>query len=290
MRRRIFATFAAVLCQCGGASTQAVLGPRGGEVCSAGNGICLVLESGSVDREVTLRVSPAQDLPPAALGDGFDISVVGASSFTFLKGAHISMKAGDLAESAGFNPNLLRIYTREGGEWVPLDEGAVDRVKGIVTGRVWHLSPFVILRADRLPDGGLPIEGDGGRIVPPINPPPPPFDAGTRDAGPTDAGRPDAGPMDAGRLDSGVVDGGTVDGGVDAGSFDAGPVDAGHDAGSQADSGLSDAGVPDSGVVDAGLGDAGKPDAGTSDAGSTDSGTGDAGPVDAGASDAGDAG
>ncbi len=167
----------------------------------------------------------------------------------------VSIKLGLVDANNVPNDTLLRVYTRDPltNEWVPLGSPRVDRLRGEITGTTMHLSPFVVLRADRLPDGSLPDEIDGSvRDAGVIVIPPPP------DAGRADAGRPDAGVtrVDAGQpmVDAGRPDAGTMPG-VDAGQppVDAGtpPVDAGMgpvDAGSRVDAGAgSDAGDPDGG-------------------------------------------
>jgi hypothetical protein len=232
-------------------------------------------------------------VPGGALSPGYDISPTRSTRVTFLKPARVIFSLDLVNQDAVPNENLLRLYTIDpndtGGEWRPLANSFVDRVRNEVSGEVEHLSPFVVLRTDRLPDGGYPYEMDGGVkedsgviVIPPIP------DAG-RDAGRPDAGRLDAGPPDAG-VDAGIdagydagIDAG-YDAGIDAG-YDAG-IDAGHDAGIDAgyDAGF-DAGL-DAGVdTDAGF-DAGA-DAGL-DAGGADAGD-DAG-FDAGEPDAGDGG
>ena len=276
---------------CGGASSDLVIGAAGGSLCSPDGVICIDVPVGALDETQTLRISPGAEAPPAALSASYDISFVGREGVKFLKPATVRFSLDEFDASAlsdipdDLNGlNFLRIYTRVDGvgDWTSLGESTVDRVRNVVLGETTHLSPFVILRADRLPDGGLPIEIDGGPrdsgtviVVPPIDggfdAGHPPRDAGTPDSGTPDSGTPDAGPMDAG-VDAGPVDAGVPDAGpVDAGAPDAGPVDTG---------------VPDAGPIDAGAPDAGVPDAGAPDAGATDAGTVDAGEVDAG-SDAG---
>lgn len=245
-----------------GAPNQAssVLTPTGGELCLAERKVCLEVPSGGIDKQIAFTISPATQTPPAVIGEGFDI---GPDGTTFLKPAKVSFRYDFLPDDAGFEVTVLRLYTQdEGGEWVPLFEPQIDRVRHTISGTVEHLSPFVLLRADRLPDGGLPIEGDGGTgrdsgvIVVPPRPDAGPPDSGRPDAGPPDAGRPDAGPPDSGRPDAGPPDAGPPDAGPpDAGPPDAGPPDAGPP-----DAGPPDAGPPDAGVdagTDAGLDDAG---------------------------------
>jgi hypothetical protein len=288
---------------CGGAFTEGTVGPTGGEVCLPDDSVCIVVPPEGLATSDVLRLTPATDGPEGALSPSWDISPTRAKSLTFLKPATVSFSLSLADAGAVPSESLLRLYTREDGEWVPLGNPTIDRVKGRVLGEVMHLSPFVVLRADRLPDGGMPVQLDGGARDSGVVLPP--FDAGTvrhdagvpdagrPDAGPIDAGAPDAGPPDAGPPDAGVVDAGVPDAGApDAGPPDAGPHDAGVDAGVDAgppDAGPVDAGTPDAGPVDAGTPDAGTPDAGPVDAGPGDSGVADAG-VDAGAADAGDAG
>ncbi len=257
---------------CGGASVDGSITPTGGEVCLPENKVCIDVPIGALETQELLRISPGGETPGGALSDGYDISAVGKESLTFLKPATVRISLDAVRTDGLENLNLLRIYTRQDGEWQPLGKSFVDRVKNQVMGETTHLSPFVVLRSDRLPDGGLPIEIDAGPIdgsviiVPPF------------DAGRPDAGRPDAGTPDAGRPDSGMPDAGPSDAGpADAGSPDAGPADAGTP-----DAGPADAGAPDAGPADAGAPDAGPPDAGPPDAGEPDAGEPDAGAPDAG--------
>lgn len=251
---------------CGGAGTEGTLTPTGGELCLPDKKVCLSVPSGGLAESRALRIAASADVPAGALSEGYDISAVDGRAVEFLKRAKVSFSL-DLVNAEGVpNDTLLRLYTRVGDDWQPLENAFVDRVRHVVTGETSHLSPFVVLRADRLPDGGMPVELDGGKR-----------DAGVivvprYDGGRPDAGRSDAGPPDAGAVDAGVVDGGQGDGG-------------GGDAGVD-DGGLPDAGAPDAGEPDAGTPDAGEVDAGASnqDAGAQDAGDPDAGP---GPSDAG---
>ncbi len=283
----------AALTSCGGASTQVLVDPTGGEVCLPSGRVCITIPSGAVDSAVDLRVAPASESPAAVVGEGVDITVVGQKTFTFKKPAVITFKTADIADISDLELKL-RIYSRTAGaDWEPIDAPRLDRVKKEISGETLHLSPFVLLRTDLLPDGGLPIGTDAGPrdsgmviIVPPV--PDAGRDAGTRDAGTPDAGTPDAGTPDAGIPDAGSFDAGTPDAGSpDAGTPDAGTPDAGAPDAGAVDSGTPDAGVIDGGV-DAGPGDAGAPDAGPADSGSVDAGAPDAGVNDAGPADAGD--
>jgi hypothetical protein len=285
-----------VAVSCGGGSVDGRLETTASEVCLSDKRVCIAVPTDALEEPLQIRIAPTTDLPGGQIGEGYDISAVGKDSVTFLKPAKISFSL-DMAEGAGVtNLNLLKLYTKgPEGDWQPLDAAFVDRVRNVITGETSHLSPFVILRSDLLPDGGLPVELDGGTrdasviVIPP-------FDGGQRDAGAPDAGRPDSGtPVDAGTPDAGMPDAGMPD----AGMPDAGTPDAGFDAGTP-DAGMPDAGMPDAGVdagtpdagVDAGTPDAGvdagEPDAGEADAG-VDAGTDDAG-TDAGEPDAGDGG
>ncbi len=238
----------------------------GGEVCLPDRKVCINVPPLALEREITLRITPTDHAPAGLIGEAWDIAPTGT---VFLKPATVSFNYEGMPIPDGVATQLLRVYTRGPGaegasdEWVPVNLPRINAVRGELEGDVTHLSPFFVLRADRLPDGGLPIQGDGGVVMPPPPPPPPPFDAG----------RPDAG-----RPDSGVMDAGIKDGGFDAGIPDAGPRDAGTP-----DAGPIDAGMPDSGVPDAGPADAGEPDAGEMDAGEMDAGE----EVDAGDPDAG---
>jgi hypothetical protein len=282
--RRLFGVVVVVVViaswvSCGGATADGVLTPTGGEVCLPDRKVCISVPTAALEDQEVVRIGPSNDKPGGALSDAYDIASASGRPITFLKPATVSFSLDIVTQTGVENQNLLRIYTRDGdGDWQPLDNAFVDRVRNVVIGETRHLSPFVVLRSDRLPDGGLPIELDGGArdsgviVVPPFDGGP--EDAGF-DAGRPDAGRPDAGVdagIDAGTPDSGTPDAGTPDAGFDAG-FDAGTPDAGFDAGTP-DAGF-DAGVDagfDAGVdagfdagVDAGFDagfDAGEPDAG----------------------------
>ncbi len=237
---------------CGSSSVDGSVGPTGGEVCLPENKICIAVPSGSLGTQEVLRLSPGAKVPESALSEGFDISAVSGRAIVFSKPAAVSFSLDIVQVDDVPSENLLRVYTMRDDEWQPLENAFVDRVRRVVRGETRHLSPFVVLRADRLPDGGVPLEIDGGQtdgsiiVIPP-------FDAGRPDAGKPDAGKPDSGIPDAGKPDSGNPD---------AGTHDAGVPDAGVP-----DSGMRDAGVPDAGVLDAGAPDAGEPDAGDIDAG-----------------------
>lgn len=277
----------AIAFSCGGAGTEQNVTPTGGEVCLGDRKICIDVPPKALTDSVVLRISNGSDAPEASLSEAFDISANDGKPVKFELPATVSIKLSIVDANDVSSDTLLRIYTRdpESQEWVALDAPVINRVRGEITGKTTHLSPFVVLRADRLPDGGFPNEIDasvrdsGVIVIPPIP------DAGRVDAGQpprVDAGRPDSGtpvpdsgmpPVDAGTPDAGQppVDAGTPDSGmppVDAGTPDSGmpPVDAGTpDAGGGFDAG----GEPDAGgEVDAGGGaDAGDPDAGEPDAG-----------------------
>lgn len=256
---------------CGGASVDGAVGPTGGSLCSPDKKICIDVPIAALETQEVLRISPGGEAPGAALSESWEIRAVSGKAITFDKPATVRVSLDAVNTEGIDNLNILRVYTKvEGGDWQPLAKSFVDRVKNEVIGETTHLSPFLVLRSDRLPDGGSPMEIDASVmdasviIIPPIP------DAGRPDAGRPDSGTPDAGMPDAGMMDAGRPDSGTPDAGV-------------------ADSGVPDAGVPDAGVPDAGVPDAGVPDAGVPDAGVPDSGTPDAG-FDAGTPDAGDDG
>ena len=261
------------------------IGPTGGELCIADRKVCIDIPTGALEKPEVFRITPGAEVPGGALSEGYDIGLANGLPLELLKPARVTFSL-EIVEAGGIpNENLLRIYTRKPDEdWQPLDNAFVDRVRNVVIGETSHLSPFVVLRSDRLPDGGLPIElNDGGSRDAAVIPPPP-FDGGRPDAGRPDAGRRDSGmPMpDAGAPDAGTPDAGMM---MDAGTPDSGSMTM--DAGTP-DAGTPDAGTPDAGPPDAGPPDAGEPDAGF-DAGEPDAGDPDAG-ADAGEPDAGDGG
>ncbi len=269
---------------CGGASVEGSVGPTGGEVCLPDKKVCITVPLGALETQEVLRITPGAEVPGGALSEGYEISAVSGKPVTFVKPATVSFALSIVRSEGIENLNILRLYTKEANDWQPLDKAFVDRVRDVVTGETKHLSPFLVLRSDRLPDGGMPFEIDAGLLdgsVIVI----PPFDGGRPDAGRPDSGVPDAGRPDAGTPDSGSPDSGVPDAGLpDSGPPDAGPPDAGPP-----DAGPPDAGPPDAGPPDAGPPDAGPPDAGSPDAGPPDAGPPDAGD-DAGSPDAGDAG
>jgi len=233
---------------CGGASVDGAVGPTGGSLCSPDKKLCIDVPIAALETQEVLRISPGGESASAALSESWEISAVSGKALTFAKPATVRVSLDAVRTEGIDNLNILRVYSRvEGGDWQPLARSFVDRVKNEVIGETSHLSPFLVLRSDRLPDGGNPIELDASVldasviVIPPI----------------PDAGRPDAGRPDAGRPDSGTPDAGTPDAGMmDAGRPDSGTPDAGG-----VDSGMPDAGVPDAGISDAGF-DAGTPDAG----------------------------
>lgn len=238
---------------CGGSSVDGTVGPTGGEVCLSENQVCINVPVGGLETQEVLRISPGAEVPGGALSDGFEISTSGGRPVNFVKAATVTFSLDLVRQGDLENENLLRLYTKDpSGDWQPLENSFVDRVRNEVRGETRHLSPFVVLRSDRLPDGGLPIEIDAGPVDASVIVIPP-FDAGRPDAGRADAGPRDSGIPDAGRPDAGF-DAGTPDAGFDAG-FDAG-IDAGDDAGIDAG---DDAGI-DAGDLDAG--DDGGADAG----------------------------
>lgn len=254
----------------------------GGEACVPDRKVCLEVPPQALDAPISVKISTLADPPPATLGDAWQITAVGQPELVFHVPAQVVYSMDALPVDSVPSPNLLRVWRRtDAGEWDMLDRAVIDRVKNELSGDTLVLGDFVVMRVDRLPDGGLPIEGDGGvRDGGSVIIIPPPVDGGR-----PDAGRPDAGPVDAGAPDAGPVDSGTPDAGpVDAGAFDAGPDDAG----------TPDAGAPDAGDVDAGFNagfdagfiDDGGVDAGF-DAGFIDDGGVDAGTPDAGANDGG---
>jgi hypothetical protein len=234
---------------CGDTSrrTQGVIDPTGGEVCLDGRRVCVIAASGVVSEATTFKIDISTEKPAAALGESFDISVSGKTSARFEKRLTIEFSTTEAETLLGsIDPSLLRIFTKHDGDWEALENLRFDRVRRVLSAETSRFSPFVLLRADRLPDGGIPPEFDGGMdgVIPDVTVPPrpdsgkpvvdagkPQVDSGTPDAGPPakpDSGMPDAGVKDAGVPDAGVKDAGVVDAGVPV--VDAGqPGDAGGD-------------------------------------------------------------
>lgn len=242
---------------CGGSSVDGAVGPTGGEVCLPGRKVCINVPTGGLETQEVLRISLGSDAPGGALSDGYDINAVTGRPVAFVKSAKVTFSIELVREGSLQNENVLRIYTRERldggalGEWQPLENSFVDRVRNEIIGETKHLSPFAVLRTDRLIDGGSTVEIDAGPVDASVIVIPP-FDGGRPDAG-RDAGTPDAGRPDSGTPDAGTPDSGTPDAGrPDAGRPDAGTPDAGFDAGMDAgfDAGVdagTDAGAPDAG-------------------------------------------
>ncbi|MEW5743262.1 MAG: hypothetical protein AB1938_30415, partial [Myxococcota bacterium] len=200
---------------CGGNSVDGGIDPTGGTVCLPDRSVCLEVPPGGLADYESFRIAPTSDIPAGALSPGYDISPTRSTRVTFLKPARVIFSLDLVQQDMVPNENLLRIYTYEEGAtndgWQPLGASFVDRVRNEISGEISHLSPFVVLRSDRLPDGGIPMEGDAGMkedsgviIIPPVT------DAG-RDAGIPDAGRPDSGVPDAGPPDAGPPDAGPPD-------------------------------------------------------------------------------
>jgi hypothetical protein len=144
---------------CGPVSqTRTLIGPTGGEVCAPADQICIVVPPGALEKSITIRIAPTSDVPAGAFGKSYDI---GPSGTKFLKPAKIVVKIDALYEAdSGVDPLLLRLYTRYDGEWQPLATPVptLDRVRRSLSGTVDHLSPFVVVRGDLLPDGTPPPE------------------------------------------------------------------------------------------------------------------------------------
>jgi hypothetical protein len=235
---------------CGDGTKQATgtLNPEGGELCLESRKVCVIAPAGALAEPVTFRIALTQDKPSAALGEAFDISasppIAGQirAPLTVEFSSTAALAAGQLPDDS-----LLRVFARHDKTWEALEKPRIDRVRSAVFGETRRFSPFVLLRADRTPDGKIPEEFDGGQMgtdpiidIPPrrdggvpafdagvVKPDagvPPKPDAGRPDAGRPDAGRPDAGPFDAGPPDAGPADSGQA---VDAGDADAGEEDAG---------------------------------------------------------------
>jgi hypothetical protein len=307
VRKLVYACIPVVLSSCGGNSASGVIGSGGGQLCLPDNSVCLTVPLNGVPSDTAFFIRPSDDKPGGALSATWQIGPDGTlfllpheATVTF---AYNDGSDGGLPED--LDPAQLRIYTRDlldgglYGDWVPLDMPIVDRVLNQVSGQTSHLSPFVLLRADRLPDGGMPIEGDAGMMkdAGPIDCPPPCLPPATCTDGVMNGNETD---VDCGgndmcpRCDDGKMCFSKSDclsdrctaAGICRSIPDASVPDSGDMDSGVPDSGVPDSGVRDSGVPDSGVPDSGTPDAGTPDAGVPDSGTPDAG-VDAGTDDGG---
>ncbi len=233
-----------VVLACGDASKRArgVLDPTGGELCLEARRVCVIAPPGALTEATSFQIELSPERPAAALGEAFNISVTGKASVRFQNRLVIEFATTEAETlTAGLDPSIFRIFTKHDGDWESLESPVLDRVKHSLSAQTNRFSPFVLLRADRLPDGGIPVEFDGGQAVidPVIQVPPRPdsgkpveVDAGRPvvDSGIPDSGRPNR--PDAGRPDAGVRDAGVM---VDAGAPDAGDMDSN-------DAGLVDAG------------------------------------------------
>lgn len=158
---------------CGSSTTATgIVDPTGGEICLPDNSVCINIPPGALDQAVTINIKPTSDVAPAAIGQGYDISAGDSATnapreVTFIKEAQVKFRIQtylDQGADSGFDPYILRLFTKEEDQWVPLDTitPPIDMVRGYLVGSTSHLSPFFILRADLLPDGGIPFQIDGG--------------------------------------------------------------------------------------------------------------------------------
>lgn len=144
------------IASCGGPGSGE-LDPTGGEICLPNRKVCANVPPAALDRTIVLHITKGTDGPPAKIGDAYDITVDGHTTVALLKPARVTFALEGLPRDGVDNDNILRVYTKdENGDWAALASPRLDRVRGEVGGDVIHFSPFAVLRADRLPDGGLP--------------------------------------------------------------------------------------------------------------------------------------
>lgn len=174
-----FAVAAALFAACSPPGTSSlIIGPTGGTVCLPEDKVCVDVPPGALTVGLTIKIQPGTDRPAGAFLDAWDIGPAGT---TFLKPVTVVFKVDPLFEpdsgvawseeamagKSGVDPLKLRLYTRyEDGPWEPLGISVppLDRIRRTLSGQVTHLSPFAILRTDRLADGGVPGgSSDGGQ-------------------------------------------------------------------------------------------------------------------------------
>ncbi|MDP1919008.1 MAG: hypothetical protein Q8L14_22350 [Myxococcales bacterium] len=179
---------------CGGSSTQVTIPASGGELCTPDRRICLEIPAQAIPETQTFRIFfPSTDRPGAQLSEVWDIEAVDKDQFRFLKPAVIRVRLDAVDMTQVRDDTVLRVFTSRDGNWEVLGNLFFDRVRNELRGTTSVLSTsalkravsaFTVLRVDRLPDGGIPMETDAGPlpdsgviVIPPVP------DAGRRDAG-----------------------------------------------------------------------------------------------------------
>ncbi len=168
MRKLLYAVVPLALASCGGNTVGAYIGAAGGELCLPDRRVCIEVPVNGLPEDQQIYIRPSNEAPGGQLSEVWEI---GTNGTIFLKEATVTFRY-DLLDGGidMLSPSLVRIYTRElldgggYGEWRSLNESEVDRVKLVVRGNTTHLSPFTLMRTDRLSDGGIPIEGDAGMM------------------------------------------------------------------------------------------------------------------------------
>ncbi len=271
---------------CGGSSTQATIPATGGELCTPDRRLCLEIPAQAIAETQTFRIFfPSTDRPGGQLSEVWDIEAVDRDQLRFLKPATIRVRLDAVDMTQVRDDTLLRVFTSRDGNWEVLGNLFFDRVRNELRGTTSLLSTsglkravsaFTVLRVDRLPDGGVPMETDAGPlpdsgviIIPPVP------DAGRRDAG-----------VGGGSAGGGAAGGGAAGGGAAAGGRAGGSAAGGSAAGGSA-AGGSPAGGSAAGGSAAGGSAAGGSAAGGSAAGGSAAGGSAAGGSAAGGSAAG---
>ena len=237
---------------CGGSSTQATIPATGGELCTPDRRICLEIPAQAIPETQTFRIFfPSTDRPGAQLSEVWDIEAVDKDQFRFLKPAIIRVRLDAVDMTQVRDDTLLRVFTSRDGNWEVLGNLFFDRVRNELRGTTSVLSTsalkravsaFTVLRVDRLPDGGIPMETDAGPlpdsgviVIPPVP------DAGRRDAG--------VGGGAAGGGAAGGAAGGSAGGAAGGSAGGAAGGSAGGAAGGSAAGGSAgDAGAADAGA------------------------------------------
>jgi len=182
VRKLLYAVVPVALASCDGNAVGAYIGAAGGELCLPDRRVCIEIPVNGLPEDRQIFIRPSNENPGGQLSDVWEIGTEGT---LFLKEATVTFRYDVLDSGIDMlSPSLVRIYTRElfdgggYGDWRSLNDSEVDRVKLVVRGNTSHLSPFCLMRTDRLSDGGMPIEGDAGTprdsgviICPTCNPP-----------------------------------------------------------------------------------------------------------------------
>jgi hypothetical protein len=116
------------------------------------------------------RTRPATD-PGGQVSEVWDIEALNKEEYRFAKPAIVRIKLDAVDLTNVRDDQLLRVASSIDGNWEVLGNLFFDRVRNEIRGTTSLLrtkstkrgvSAFTILRSDRLPDGGIPMETDAG--------------------------------------------------------------------------------------------------------------------------------